>query len=137
MIEFNKLVATVQQQSVSIEQLTQRIDRQEEMLNKAREEIEILRRSNPTSKLNQKLFPSSLVAASLENETMETAADDPSINSKGNSRDDSSASSSWAQLEISPNIVGSVRFANFRIKIYEHAKNTKIEKTKRITSISD
>ena len=50
------------------------------------------------------------------------ASDDPKV-SKENS--DSSSSASWAQLKISPNIVGSVHYANFRVNIYEHARNTK------------
>jgi hypothetical protein len=129
-VQFKKLVATVHQQGQSIKQLTQRIDTQEEMLIKAREEIEILQLGNKNNSTMQKLLPPSSLALANDEVTVEMAADDPSVNSNGNSRDDSSSSSSWAQLEISPNIVGSVRYANFRINIYQHARNTKIEKEK-------
>ena len=54
------------------------------------------------------------------------ASDDPSVGQL-NSRDDSS----WAQLEISPNVVGSVRYANFRVNIYEHARNNNNKQTHR------
>ena len=53
---------------------------------------------------------------------MEMAADDPSVG-----KETGDSSSSWAQLKISPNIVGSVRYSNFRINIYEHARNSKID----------
>jgi hypothetical protein len=33
------------------------------------------------------------------------------------------SSSNWAKLQISPNIVGSVPYGNFRINVYEHSAN--------------
>ena len=56
---------------------------------------------------------------------MEMGAKDSNINDR---REIDTDSSSWAQLEISPNIVGSILYSNFRINIYEHARNTKMHK---------
>jgi len=52
-------------------------------------------------------------------------AKDSNINDR---REIDKDSSSWAQLEISPEIVGSVPYTSFRINIYEHARNTKMHK---------
>ena len=56
---------------------------------------------------------------------MEMAADDPRASPIDNRNE--ASSHSWSQLEISPNIVGSVRYANFRVDVYEHARNSKMD----------
>ena len=37
--------------------------------------------------------------------------------------ENSSSSSSWAKLEISPDTLGSMKYGNYRVDIYEHSKN--------------
>ena len=39
---------------------------------------------------------------------------------------DNSTSSSWAQLQISPNTLGSMPYGSFRVNIYEHSNNHRI-----------
>ena len=37
--------------------------------------------------------------------------------------ENSSSSSSWAKLNISPDTLGSMKYGNYRVDIYEHSKN--------------
>ena len=37
--------------------------------------------------------------------------------------DDDDNGDDWNQLEISPNVIGSVPYRNYRINVYEHATN--------------
>jgi hypothetical protein len=38
---------------------------------------------------------------------------------------DSADSASWAKLQVSPDSIGSVKYGDIRIDVYEHARNEK------------